>query len=192
VLRSDWSEIRADLMVRTGDHCDDSVSKQIAPWLVSSGTCGRTCWTYGLRADIGMPDLGLEAHDGRSERVFARDLDVHGECAALVRRVWRPVELAAEVCEVIAVAGGLDDDLGVLVVLDVGNLLCDAPGSVGGRHCESVRVDGGEDLLCGRRGGRGMRSRQQVAVAMVSLRLRRRRGLLRGLWRRAVLRAWTV
>merc|ERR1712005_27452 len=31
VLRRDWSEMRADLMVRTGDHCDDSVSKQIAP-----------------------------------------------------------------------------------------------------------------------------------------------------------------
>jgi hypothetical protein len=35
VLSRDWREIRADLMVRTGDHCDDSVSKQMAPYRIS-------------------------------------------------------------------------------------------------------------------------------------------------------------
>lgn len=41
VERSDWREIRADLMVRTGDHCDESVSRQIAPCAVNilSSTC---------------------------------------------------------------------------------------------------------------------------------------------------------
>lgn len=34
VERSDWREIRADLIVSTGDHCDDSVSKQMAPWMI--------------------------------------------------------------------------------------------------------------------------------------------------------------
>jgi hypothetical protein len=86
-----------------------------------------------------MPDFGLEAHDWRSERVFARNLNVDSECAALVGCVWRTVELAAEVCEVVAVACGLDNDLGVLIVLDVGNLLCDAPGAVGGGHCEECQ-----------------------------------------------------
>lgn len=32
VLRRDWREMRADLIVSTGDHCEDSVSKQMAPW----------------------------------------------------------------------------------------------------------------------------------------------------------------
>jgi hypothetical protein len=31
VLSRDCSEIRADLIVRTGDHCEDSVSRQMAP-----------------------------------------------------------------------------------------------------------------------------------------------------------------
>ena len=35
VERRDWSEIRADLIVRTGDHCDDNVSRQIAPYWIS-------------------------------------------------------------------------------------------------------------------------------------------------------------
>jgi hypothetical protein len=49
-----------------------------------------------------VPDLGLEAHDRRPERVLAGDLDVDVEGAALVRRVGRPVELAAQMCEVVA------------------------------------------------------------------------------------------
>ena len=88
-----------------------------------------------MRADIGVPDLGLEPHDRRPERVLARDLDVDVECAALVWCVWRAVELAAQMCEVVAISCGLDDDLGMLVVLNVGDLLCDAAGSVGGGHC---------------------------------------------------------
>ena len=32
VLRRDWSERRADLMVRTGDQAEDKVSRQMAPF----------------------------------------------------------------------------------------------------------------------------------------------------------------
>lgn len=35
VLRRDWSEIRADLMVRTGDQAVERVSRQIAPYKIS-------------------------------------------------------------------------------------------------------------------------------------------------------------
>lgn len=82
-----------------------------------------------------MPHLGLEAHNRRAERVLAWDLDVDVEGAALVRRVWRPLKLPSQMCDVIAVACGLDYDLGVLVILDVGNLLGDPPSSVGRGHC---------------------------------------------------------
>jgi hypothetical protein len=136
VLRRDCSEIRADLMVRTGDHCEESVSKQIAPCWISLRKLSLDWWSYCLGADIGVPDLGLKAHDGWSERVFTRDLDVDCECTALVRCVWRPVELTAQMCEVIAVSRGLNKYLGELVILDIGNLLSDTPGSVRGSHCE--------------------------------------------------------
>jgi hypothetical protein len=91
--------------------------------------------TYGLGADIWVPDLGFEAHDRRSEWILAWNLDVYHECAALVWCVWWAVELALEMCEVIAVSCGLNNDLGVLVVLDIGNLFGDAPGPVGRGHC---------------------------------------------------------
>lgn len=78
-----------------------------------------------------MPDLGLEAHDRRSEGVFAGYLNVDSEGAALVWCVWWPVELAAQMCEVIAIACGLDNDLGERVVLDVGDLLGNTSSSVG-------------------------------------------------------------
>jgi hypothetical protein len=113
-----------------------------------------------------MPDLGLEAHDRRSERVFVRNLNVDSERAALVRCVWRPVELAAEVCEVIAVARGIDNDLGVLVVLDVGNLLGDAPGAVGGGHCEGCWGWGRRENVVWKKKKAEVRSRQQVAVTL--------------------------
>jgi hypothetical protein len=83
-----------------------------------------------------VPDLGLEAHDGRPEGVLARDLDVDVKGAALIRRIGRPIELAAQMCEVVAGACGLDNDLGELVVLDVGDFLGDPAGAVGGSHCE--------------------------------------------------------
>jgi hypothetical protein len=82
--------MRADLMVRTGDHWDDSVSRQMAPCRVSVEQSSSIMSTHCLRADIGVPHLGLEAHDRWPERVLARDLDVDMEGAALVRRVWRP------------------------------------------------------------------------------------------------------
>lgn len=35
VLRRDWRDSRADLMVRTGDHAADKVSRQMAPYQIS-------------------------------------------------------------------------------------------------------------------------------------------------------------
>lgn len=98
--------------------------------------------TYCLRADIGVPDLGLETHQRWSERVFVGNLYVHSKCAALVWCIWRPKELATQMCEVIALTSGLYNDLGVLVILYVGDLLCDTPvaiGSHGGSRDEAKK-----------------------------------------------------
>jgi len=86
-----------------------------------------------------VPDLGLEAHDGWPEGIFTGDLDVYVECAALVRCVWRAVELAFEVCEVIAISCGLDNNLGELVLSYVGNLFGNPPGPIGRSHCVELR-----------------------------------------------------
>lgn len=94
---------------------------------------------YCLRADVGVPYLGLEAHDRWPEGIFTGDLDVYLECAALVRCVRRSVELALEVCEVVAIACGLDNNLGELVMLDVGDLFGNPPSPIGRSHCVGSR-----------------------------------------------------
>jgi hypothetical protein len=125
-----------------------------------------------------VPYLGLEPHDRRSEGVLARDLDVYMERATLERCVWRSKELAAQMCKVIAISCRLNNHLGVLVVLNVRNLLGNAPVPVGS-HCGCAwRVD-----LEPR--GRVWRNWQQVgnrsvlALEIVSLRLCRRQ-VMRG------------
>lgn len=116
-----------------------------------------------------MPDLGLKLHDGWAEGVLARDLDVDRVGCALVRSVGRPQKLASQMCEIFPITRRLDDDLGVLVVVDVGNLLCDAPVAVGGHLVGwSGRVRGWKGGRCvyegagGRREIEGRRRRQQV------------------------------
>lgn len=79
VLSSDCSDRRDDLIVRTGDHADDSVSRQIAPYS-SNKQLDRPLplyvyhmlqgATHRLTADIGVPDLGLELHHRWLERVL--------------------------------------------------------------------------------------------------------------------------
>jgi hypothetical protein len=81
-----------------------------------------------------VPDLGVKLHDRRAEGILARDLDVNKVGGALVWRVGRPHELASQMCEIVAISSRLNDNLGVLVVLDIGNLLGNAPASVGGGH----------------------------------------------------------
>lgn len=132
--------MRADLMVKTGDHCDDSVSRQMAPYScqrLDGSLCSHG--THRLRADIGVPDLGLKLHDGRAEGILAGYLDVDIEGSALVGCVWRPEELASKVCEVLAIACRLNHDLGELVIVDVGDLLVDTPGAIRG-HCGRGRM----------------------------------------------------
>jgi hypothetical protein len=77
-----------------------------------------------LTANVGMPDLSLELHHGRSERVFGRYPNVDFVCAALVWGTRRPGECAPEMCDIIVVAHGLCSDLGVGVCADIGDLLC--------------------------------------------------------------------
>lgn len=98
-----------------------------------------------------MPDLGVELHDGRAEGILAGDLDVDKVGGALVWGIGWPCELAAQMCKIIAVSCGLDNDFGVLVVLDIGNLLGNAPASVRCSHgsvlveCVQLKVRRGEE-----------------------------------------------
>jgi hypothetical protein len=98
--------------------------------------------TYCLRADVWVPDFGLEPHAWRSKRVLAGNLNVDGKGTALVWCIWRTEELAAKVCEIIAIPRRLYFDLRELVVLDVGDLFGDTSCAVGGHGGSSVRWTG--------------------------------------------------
>ena len=99
--------------------------------------------TYCLRADVWVPNLGLEPHAGWSKRILSMNLDVNGKGAALVWCIWRTEELAAKVCEIIAVPRRLYFDLRELVILDIGNLFGDTSCAVGSHGGSSVRLSSG-------------------------------------------------
>ena len=95
VLRSDCREMRAALIVRTGDHAVDKVSRQMAP--CKKHLVRRNTWTgersnYRLTADIWVPDLCLELHHGGLERVIARYPNIDLVDSPFVRRSRRPLE----------------------------------------------------------------------------------------------------
>lgn len=87
-----------------------------------------------MRADVRVPDLGLEFHVRRPERVLAGNLDIDLEGSSFVWRVRWPKELTSEMCQVIAVPRRLYYDLREFVVLDIGDLFGDASSTVRG-HC---------------------------------------------------------
>lgn len=66
-------------MVSTGDHWDDSVSRQMAPCTQVSRLLifhYEPSMTDCLTGDVGMPDLSLELHDWGTEGVFSWDPDI--------------------------------------------------------------------------------------------------------------------
>jgi hypothetical protein len=89
-----------------------------------------------------VPDFGLEPHAWRSKRVLAGNLDVNSKGTALVWRIWRTEELAAKVCEIIAIPRRLYFDLRELVILNVSDLFGDTSRSVGCHGSSSVRWSG--------------------------------------------------
>lgn len=68
-----------------------------------------------------MPQLRFELHNGRAERVVARNADVNDVLAALVRSVGRPHEGAAEMLEILL--HNLELDVRILVLHHVLYLL---------------------------------------------------------------------
>ena len=62
----------------------------------------------GLRTDVGMPDLGFEAHLGRLVGVLRREGDVDLEEASLVDSVLGVLDVALPVAEVVVYYGDLD------------------------------------------------------------------------------------
>ena len=83
--------------------------------------------TYSLAADIGVPYLGVELHDGGLEGVHVRDLNVDGVGASRVGSIWRGGKGAFEVHQVALVDGGGIDARVVLVLVDVVELFGDPP-----------------------------------------------------------------
>ena len=99
--------------------------------------------THCLRTDVGVPDLGLELHVRWSKRILTRNFDVDMVCGSLIWCVWRPKELTAKMCKVIAIPRRLYYDLRELVVLDVGDLFGDTPGTVRGHYRSKLRLKRG-------------------------------------------------
>lgn len=73
-----------------------------------------------------MPHFSLKLHHWRPERIIGRDFDVDVVGTALVRSVWRSWERAAEMCDILLVADGLDLDLRILVFVDVGKFFANS------------------------------------------------------------------
>lgn len=82
-----------------------------------------------------MPQLCLELHQWRAEGIFIWDLDVYLVCPAFIWCIWWTMELPPQVCKVI-VLDGVHQYLGVGVCLDIGNLFCNSPCSVGGHYAK--------------------------------------------------------
>lgn len=80
-----------------------------------------------------MPYFGVEFHYWGSEGVFAWYSDVDHVCAALVRGPRWAFEGAFEMCEVVAAADGVSENVGGGVGVDVGHFFGDSTGSVS-RH----------------------------------------------------------
>lgn len=95
-----------------------------------------------------MPDLGLETHLRRLERVAVGDVDLDLVGAAGVGRVGRRGEHADEGAQGDAVSGGGKDARAVLVRLDVCELLGDAAVSAS-RHGWSRSLKGGTGVVAG-------------------------------------------
>lgn len=73
--------------------------------------------TYSHARHIRMPDLCDELHDGRLEGVLGGNTDVDKICSAMVGCVWRALEDALEVGQVVKGVGrggglgkGLEED----------------------------------------------------------------------------------
>lgn len=109
--KSDCSDNKVDLIVSTGDQAVLRVSRQIAPCfpalLMWMGSFRGRGTTYGLTADVGMPNFGIELHNRRAEGVFGWDLHVNDIAPPFVRRARRTKDASLEVCQVIATLGRL-------------------------------------------------------------------------------------
>ena len=123
--------------------------------------------THRHTADVGVPDPGIESHDGRLERVRVWDLNVDLEGAASVGSVGRAGKGALEMGQVGRVYGLRKNARLVSVGMDVLQLLGNAPLSCrghGGRRRSVVSMGyevGGGGRMCGRvsvLGGVGSRS----------------------------------
>lgn len=109
-------EMRADLMVRTGDQLWERVSRQMAPlkkykYELGERISGRRN-AYRLTADIRVPYPSLELHGRRTKRVVVWYPHVYEESAAFIWCIWWTFELPLEVRQVVCVTRRLQDNLG--------------------------------------------------------------------------------
>lgn len=94
--------------------------------------------TYRHTADVWVPDLGVELHDGRLEGVHVWDNDVDLESSPRIGRVGRTSKATLEVNQVGGVDGLCENARLVLVIVNVGELLRD-PALAGGSHDRDAR-----------------------------------------------------
>lgn len=98
---------------------------------------GRLTATYRLTADIWMPDLGLELHDRRTERVFIGYLNVHKICTVFVGRAWGAFEGTPEMSEVVTTSQWISRDLRMRIRVDVCDFFRDTAVAIGSHGVRS-------------------------------------------------------
>ena len=73
-----------------------------------------------------MPDLGVELHDWRLERVFIRNTDIDIVGASFIRGTRRPLKGTLEVRDVCPVAYRVGRNVGQFVGVNIGHLFRDS------------------------------------------------------------------
>lgn len=106
-----------------------------------------SCGVHANRdtADVGVPDLGIEAHRRGLEGIHVRNDNVDLELATSIRSVGRADKGALEVCQVRRVdRAGIDAGV-VLVIVDVCQLLGDAALASGGHPAATCGEEAGKE-----------------------------------------------
>src|SRR5690348_10275395 len=82
----------------------------------------RSCTTYRLTADIGVPNLCIELHHRCIERILIRNLNVDRVGSPRVRRIGRSGKSALQMPHGSFGGGSSNNTRAVMILLDVGKL----------------------------------------------------------------------
>lgn len=79
-----------------------------------------------------MPDLGVELHHRRAERIFIWYPNIDYVCAVLVSGPWWSLERPLQMRQIFTTSDCFGKNVGLAIGVDVCNLLRDTTSSVGG------------------------------------------------------------